>query len=164
MEHMTFVQFITAYNTLFKEGDSLYHSLAKRFGLSDTAFWVLYILKESGNEITQTELCGTLCLSKQTINSALKVLSGAGYISLEVPRGKHRSKYLSLTPAGREFIRGTIDLVFQVEEEAYKGLSEEERRALLSLLRRYLDLLDRAAQPILKSHQEEPVSNADQTL
>ena len=47
MEHMTFSQFITAYNTLIKEDNRLYHTLAKSFGLSDTAFWILYILEES---------------------------------------------------------------------------------------------------------------------
>ena len=165
MEHMTFSQFISDYNTLYKEGNRLYHSLAKHYGLSDTAFWILYSLEESGTAITQTELCSTLCLSKQTINSALKVLSSAGYITLDAPHGKNRSKHLSLTPSGRELTTRTIDPIFRLEEQAYEGLSEAERRTLLSLNRRYLDLLCRAAEPILEqNNQEEPVSYADQTF
>ena len=162
MEDMTFSQFISDYNTLYKEGNRLYHSLAKHFGLSDTAFWILYSLEESETALTQTELCSTLCLSKQTINSALKTLANAGYITLEAPHSKHRSKYISLTLPGRELTKHTIDPIFRLEEQAYEGLSDEERRTLLSLNRRYLDLLCQAAKPVLeKTDQEEPFSNAD---
>lgn len=100
MEDMTFSQFITAYNALIKEDNSLYHALAKGFGLSDTAFWILYLLEESDHPVTQAELCAVLCLSKQTVNSALKGLSDSGYIRLEAPHGKNRGKRLTLTDLG----------------------------------------------------------------
>lgn len=162
MEQMSFSEFISDYNTLYKEGNRLYHRLAKHFGLSDTAFWILYSLKESNTALTQTELCSTLCLSKQTINSALKILANEGYILLEAPHHKSRSKYISLTSSGRELTKRTIDPIFCLEERAYEGLSETERKTLLTLIHRYLNLLCCAAQPILTGcRQEGPVSNAD---
>lgn len=162
MEHMTFSQFITAYNTLIKEDNRLYHTLAKSFGLSDTAFWILYILEESSQAVTQAELCTVLCLSKQTVNSALKGLSDSGYIRLEPSHGKQRGKQLALTPLGMELIVRTIRPVFRMEELAYQGLSPEERQTLLSLNGRYLELLRQAASPLLQQNsQEEPVSDAN---
>ena len=155
MKDMTFSEFITAYNTLIKEDNSLYHALAKGFGLSDTAFWILYILEESGQAVTQTELCAALCLSKQTVNSALKGLADSGYIRLDAPHGRHRSKHLSLTPLGSELIGHTIRPVFRMEEQAYQGLAPEERQALLKLHRRYLELLRQAARPILQNNCQE---------
>lgn len=162
MEDMTFSQFITAYNSLIKEDNSLYHALAKSFGLSDTAFWILYILEESDQAVTQAELCAISCLSKQTINSALKGLSDSGYIRLETSHGKQRGKHLTLTPLGMELIQRTIHPVFRVEELAYQGLSPEERQTLLRLNGRYLELLRQAARPLLQQNsQEDPVFNAD---
>lgn len=165
MEDMTFSQFITAYNALIKEDNSLYHALAKGFGLSDTAFWILYLLEESDHPVTQAELCTVLCLSKQTVNSALKGLSDSGYIRLEEPQGKHRGKHLSLTDLGTQLIARTIHPVFRIEEQAYEGLTLQERQALLELNRRYLELLRQAARPLLtQTSQEELISHANQTF
>ena len=165
MEAMTFSQFITAYNTLIKEDNSLYHALAKRFGLSDTAFWILYILEESDHPVTQAELCAISCLTKQTVNSALKGLSDSGYIRLEAAHGKGRGKRLALTPSGRVLIARTIHPVFRMEERAYEGLTPLERQTLLDLNRRYLELLRQAARPLLsQTSQEESVSYANQAL
>ena len=155
MNDMTFSQFITAYNTLIKEDNSLYHALAKSFGLSDKAFWILYILEEYGQAVTQAELCGISCLSKQTINSALKGLSDSGYIRMEASHGKHRGKHLSLTALGRELTSRTISPVFRMEEQAYQGLTPDERQALLELNRRYLELLRQAARPLLQKNCQE---------
>lgn len=165
MEDMSFSQFITAYNALIKEDNSLYHALAKSFGLSDTAFWILYILEETGQAVTQAELCAVLCLSKQTVNSALKGLSDSGYVRLEEPQGKHRGKRLSLTDLGTQLIARTIRPVFRMEEQAYQTLTAQERQALLELNRRYLELLRQAARPLLtQNSQEELVSNANQAF
>lgn len=155
MDDMTFSQFITAYNALIKEDNSLYHALAKSFGLSDTAFWILYILEESDHPVTQAELCAVLCLTKQTVNSALKGLSDSGYIRLEAPHGKNRGKRLALTDLGEQLIARTIHPVFRMEEQAYEGLTVQERQALLSLNRRYQELLRQAARPLLEQTCQE---------
>ena len=155
MEDMTFPQFITAYNALIKEDNSLYHALAKSFGLSDTAFWILYLLEESDHPVTQAELCAVLCLSKQTVNSALKGLSDSGYIRLEAAHGKGRGKRLALTDLGEQLIARTIRPVFRMEEQAYQGLTVQERQALLKLNRRYQELLRQAARPLLQQNDQE---------
>lgn len=155
MEDMTFAQFISAYNGLYKETDGLYHRLARHFGLSDSAFWILYVLQAAGRPITQSELGNTLFLSKQTINSALKGLEQAGHIRLEDAPG--RGKYLCLTPSGRALTERTVRPVLAMEERAFLALTGEERRALLALEGRFLALLHREARPIL-SHSEQEVS------
>lgn len=155
MEDMTFFQFIRAYNALIKEDNSLYHALAKSFGLSDTAFWILYLLEESDHPVTQAEMCAVTCLTKQTVNSALKGLSDSGYICLESARGRSRGKQLVLTPSGRALIARTIHPVFRMEERAYEGLTPLERQTLLDLNRRYQELLRQAARPLLEQNSQE---------
>ena len=45
MAALTFPQFLQAFNGLYKESDRLYYRLARHYGLSECAFWILYILR-----------------------------------------------------------------------------------------------------------------------
>lgn len=50
---------ITLYNQLIKEMDDLYRVYAKNCNLSETAFWILYCIREREEEaFTQREICG----------------------------------------------------------------------------------------------------------
>ena len=60
MSELTFQEFIRRYNGLYKENNEIYHRLARHFGLSDTAFWILYTLREQGGSVSQSQLCGEL--------------------------------------------------------------------------------------------------------
>ena len=100
-------------------------------------------------------MCAVTCLTKQTVNSALKGLSDSGYIRLESARGRSRGKQLVLTPSGRALIARTIHPVFRMEERAYEGLTPLERQTLLDLNRRYQQLLRQAARPLLEQNSQE---------
>ena len=72
-------EYLSRLNNLFKENDEIYRNAAKRVGLPDCAFWIFYILREDsikkeGNILTQSEICSTMYLPKQTVNSAMKKL------------------------------------------------------------------------------------------
>ena len=149
MPPLDFITFCKTYNGIQKESDQLYRRLARHFGLSDSACWTLYVLREENRPLTQTELCSTLYLSKQTINSALKCLESQGIIRLDCAEGDHRSKLISLTEEGLDFVRECIDPIFQMENRAFLRLSEEERTAILALEQKYLDLLHEEAEVLL---------------
>lgn len=74
MEKQNSRKLLTQFNNLYKEMDDVYHSLARHYGLSDCAFWILYTIRENKDGYTQSQLCEMLSLSKQTVNSALKTL------------------------------------------------------------------------------------------
>lgn len=78
MEELTFSRFIREFNEADKEMNIIYHRLARHYRLSDSVFWVLYLLGEARGPMTQTKLCSALFLSKQTVNSALKKLESRG--------------------------------------------------------------------------------------
>lgn len=153
MEALTFMQFNEEAGRMHKEEDGLYRRLARRFGLSESAFWILYVLKASRKSVTQAELCGELSLSKQTVNSGLKQLEREGYIRLT--GGQGRRKYLQLTEQGEQLTLGTVCPVLAAEERAFLGLTEEERASLLTLERKYLSLLLRESEQIFLQSQEE---------
>ena len=107
MGDMTFCQFNLESCRLYKEDDGLYHRLAKHFGLSDSAFWIVYTLEAARRSLTQAEMSGYLNLSKQTINSGIKSLEQAGYI--RPTGGPGRKKYLELTQAGQALAERTAE-------------------------------------------------------
>lgn len=154
METWHFPEFLRAYNGLYKETNAIYHRLADHFGLSDTAFWLLYSLRETDRPLNQAELCGILCSSKQTVNSALKNLEGQGLIRLESTQGDRRSKEVHLTEAGGAMAAASVDRVLAIEERAALRLSPEERLAILALERRHLEALRQEAEDLLSRQAE----------
>lgn len=153
MEELTFQQFITEINRMYKREEELYRRLARRSGLSDAAFWVLYSIETAPGPVTQTDIGSTLMLSKQTINSSLKQLEQSGYICLT--GGPGRKKYLQLTERGQDLSGRAIRPALEVERQAFLGLTGEERAGLLALERRYLSLLLQESKQIFNVSQEE---------
>ena len=127
---------LAAYNDIFKEQDDLYRAVARRCGLSDCAFWVLYALRESGRPMTQSDVCAAVYQPKQTVHSALKKLIGEGFLRLTEGRDR-RSKYLVLTERGEALVHRTVDPVMAAETAAMNTMTEAEQAQFLSLCRRY---------------------------
>ena len=67
---------ITLYNQLIKEMDDLYRVYAKNCNLSETAFWILYCIRErEEGAFTQRESSDYLFYTYQTLKSALKIMT-----------------------------------------------------------------------------------------
>lgn len=150
---MEFCQFNEEYSRLYKEDDGLYRRLARHFGLSESAFWILYTLEATPGPMTQATLSSWLCLSKQTINSGLKQLELEGYICLT--DGPGRRKYLRLTEQGRALAERTVQPVLELEERAFLAMTPEEQEGFLRLTRRHLELMLQMSDSILNTPQEE---------
>ena len=128
------------YNSIIQETNEVYRGAARRLGLSESTFWILYALRTSAMPMTQSGLCSALCLPKQTVNSALKSLERGGYIELDGPGGV-RGKTVLLTEAGRRLTESTAGRVVRAETEAFSRLGPEERRIFLGLMHRFTALL-----------------------
>lgn len=128
-------------NHRLKENDDWYQQVAKLLGISDSAFWILYMLYDYPDGITQSEICSMSCFPKQTVNSSLKKLETDGIISL-VPGSDGRSKKIMLTASGKELINRTIVKVRHAEYAALNGMTTEEKEALISALDKFTRLLN----------------------
>lgn len=139
MEELTFSRFIREFNEADKEMNIIYHRLARHYRLSDSVFWVLYLLGEARGPMTQTKLCSALFLSKQTVNSALKKLESEGYITL-TPAGAH-TKNISLTKSGTKLCEQTVDKVIEAECAALGNMTDDESENMTALMKLYCVLL-----------------------
>lgn len=127
------------YNNLYRLSDELYHNVALKMGLSDSAFDILYALDDLGDGCLQKDVCMASGLSKQTVNSSVHQLVRAGVVELRTEGG--RGTHLHLTKAGHALIARCIRPVVEAETAAFGMLTPEECAALLNLSRRYLNAL-----------------------
>lgn len=123
------------------EINSLYHGIAAKIGISDTALDILYILCERGSRCLQSDIFRLTGISRQTINSAIKKLEREGIIYLE--QGKGRSTVIRPTEEGASFLKRSIQPVFEIENRIWDEWTVEEQRQYLALTQKYRDALKR---------------------
>ena len=143
---------LMAYNNNVKETDDIYRNIAKIFGLSECAFWILYTLRVEPGPLTQRQICERSYQPKQTVNSALKKLESEGYIALTHIHDQ-RSKQLCLTPSGVALAEKSVDLVAEAEARALLRLSEAEQAYFIALGRKFNALLREEIQ-VLENRQD----------
>ena len=80
--------------------DSLYGQFAKACGLSVNEYWSLVLIGEGAR--TQSEICKKLYLSRQTINSAFKLLQKKQLVELIPDPHNQRIKHTVLTERGHQ--------------------------------------------------------------
>lgn len=129
------------YNRIYKESNELYHGIAKRKGLSDSAFDILYALYVLGDGCQQKDICGYSGTSKQTIHSSVRKLEREGILRLEPGPGRGVRVYP--TAQGRALMERKIAPVAAAESRAFLCLNEEERQTFLRLARMYTAALQK---------------------
>lgn len=131
-------QELKEYNRFYKEFDGLYHELAQKAGLSDSAFLILYTLAEFGGGCLQKDIADFYGISKQTINSSIKNLETRGILSLQ--KGKRRELHLYLTQEGQKLVEEKIVPIVKMENRIFAEMGPEESRELLRLMRKLVSL------------------------
>ena len=131
--------FLREFNRLEKELNDLYHDVALKMGISDSAFSIFYILYTLGDGCLQKDIWYEIFANKQTVNSSIRKLEKDGYIYLKQGRG--RDKHIFLTESGRQFTEKHIIPVVQKENAAFTSLRLEEQKELLRLSKIYIENL-----------------------
>lgn len=132
---------LKTYNKICKEMDIVYHNYAKKCGLSDMAYWILYSMAESDEYFTQKDFCNDWFFAPQTVNSALKDLEKKELIFLETVPGNRKNKLIKPTKSGEEFIEKVISPLIESECETFETLSKRECELMLSITKKYVSIL-----------------------
>ena len=127
------------YNSLFKEMTDIYHNIALKLEISDSAFLILYAIVELGCGCTQKDIAQMYYMSKQTINYSIKNLEKSGYIALKQDKGNN--KQIFLTTLGEKLAQEKIKPVIKIENDVFVQMSFDESQKLLKLTKKYTDLL-----------------------
>ena len=131
---------IEAYRAGFNDLDRIWAKLPRACGLSAAEYWSLLMLREGAH--TQHEISERLFMSKQTVNSAFRLLVKKGLVRLKPQEGNLRVKQIVFTDAGEWFAMRYIDDMLALEERVWMELPEEERAALTRLTYKFNGMLD----------------------
>ncbi len=126
------------FNFLYRKWDGLYHDLAIKAGMSDSAFYILYAIVELGDGCLQKDIAEHYSFSRQTINSSIQNLMSKGYISLI--QGNRRDKHIHLTTTGQQLVKDKIIPVMKMEDTVFSKMTPVESHELLRLIRKYIQL------------------------
>ena len=130
-----------AFDSFWREQNQLYRDVATSFGISESAFSILYAIFLAGeNGISQRDICVQMCIGKQTVNSSIHKLEREGVVELKSGPGR-RGLLAHLTPVGLEFAERTIVPMVEAELEALREFDDRELELSLLLGRRYTDAL-----------------------
>ncbi len=128
-----------AMDGFWRESSELYRDIAASFGLSESAWNILYAIYLAGGEgISQRDICEQMCMGKQTVNTSIHKLAREGVVSLS---RTGRASVVKLTEAGAGLAARAIVPVIAAEEAALSDLGEDGQAQALALLRRYTDAL-----------------------
>lgn len=128
------------YNRIYKEINKLYHQVAQKLGLSNSAFDIFYTLCEFGEEgCSQKDICEATFLPKQTVHSAIQNLAKEGLVALTP--GKGRSVIITLSSLGKEKILPLMAPVFAQESASFDAMTSKDAKKLLTLSNMYVSHL-----------------------
>lgn len=130
---MNIKKYIKQLDEQMKEYDSIYHDFAVRYGMSDTAMWIIYNVSDEAESFTQQDLCRMCYFPKQTVNTALNSLVKNGYAVLEPISGTRNSKRILLTDSGKKLAAQTTNKLKQAEDAAFKAFSDDELKFYLDM-------------------------------
>ena len=85
-------------------------------------------------------------IDRSTMVSLIDQLESAGLAKRRPSAKDRRAREIEITPKGRRLLQRARRMISEVQDEVLAGLTAEERRQLLSLLRRALD--SAPAQPL----------------
>ncbi len=133
------------YNNLYREITAVYHEIAVKLGITDSASSILYNIYSVGYSMPLSEICRFSGMSKQTANSAIRKLEREGIVYLEAIDG--RAKRVCLTESGKRFAEETILQMMQMEDSIYSAWDAEDLEKYLELTERFLvSLKEKAGQ------------------
>lgn len=124
------------FNHLISETEALYHEIALKLGLSDSALQILYTVCNNGECCPLQEICRISGISKQTINSSLRKLEADDIVYLEQISGK--SKNVCLTEKGKCLAESTVAKLITAENEIFSSWPDDDLDKYLKLTELYL--------------------------
>ena len=109
--------------------EQLYADWAARYGLSDTALWVLLRIYRHDGPVTQREICQILGMPKQTVSCVLAAMEQKGVLTRARCACDRRSCSITFTPEGKRWADTLFGALCLAEEKAFSGLGQRDRLA-----------------------------------
>lgn len=107
---------------------------------------IFYSLFETP-DCTQTDICNSYMLPKQTIHNTVMRLKKQGYLTLEQAEGNQKEKILRLTPEGQVYADRIVKPLREAEIRAVEQTGTDKVRLSADLFIDYSKILNRVMNP-----------------
>jgi len=143
---------LVEFDRLTGQINDFYYEIAKKQGLSESAYSILQAVLVLGDGCTQTEIYRHSWLNKQTVNSSVKRLKQDGLIELR--QGSGREQKIYLTESGEKLVKEKILPLEQAESSVFDEMSAEEQAEMLRLTENYLTSFKAKVKRIIEGNDE----------
>ncbi|MGD9865491.1 MAG: MarR family winged helix-turn-helix transcriptional regulator [Pseudodonghicola sp.] len=112
----------------------IFDSLLKPHDMTMSQGWVLvHLLRENG--LNQAELASRLEIAPVTTSKLIDRLEARGYVERRPDPEDRRSNRVYATPAAKSMVKIMNQTIRDLDAIAYDGVSEEQRRAAMEVLK-----------------------------
>jgi len=129
---------------------SIFMEECREFDLTPVQYAALIAVRTHPG-IDATRLSLVIAFDRSTLGSVIERLEAKGLIVRRPGTGDRRVKSLHLTAAGRALLQKVRDAVDRAQERMLKPLKASERKTLMDLLVRLVDLNNEAARVPLRA-------------
>lgn len=133
---------LKTFNSLYYQQVSIYSSLIKKTGLSDSYYQILYLIRNNIGLPYANKIADFTCVPKQTINSAIKKMQKEGLIQL-VKQEKSKNKKIILTEKGNKYCEDTIDEITNLELKVFEKITNKECEEYFKVMKEFNEKLER---------------------
>ncbi|MEZ3437228.1 MAG: MarR family transcriptional regulator [Lachnospiraceae bacterium] len=114
---------------------SRYHAMKKMeaMGIKPGQAGILFILN-SEESMSQKELAKKMGITPPSMTAAVKKLETRGYIVKEPDTSDQRAFKIGLSDKGRECVENLKDIMEEIEETVFKGITHDEKLFFKRLL------------------------------
>ncbi|MDE6550040.1 MAG: MarR family winged helix-turn-helix transcriptional regulator [Clostridia bacterium] len=130
---------IEAYRDVYNEQERIFAAHLQQCGLSDADYWIMYLINEGVD--SQKDLCAKLMISKQTVNSACLRFAAKGLIEMKAQDSNLRTKRITVTAKGKDFIERNVVSLLQSEERVWQAMDESDCKELVRIMKIYNNLM-----------------------
>ncbi len=146
---------IKRFNHLVGEIDAVYHEIAMKMGLSDSASKILYTICENGEYCPLLDICRRSGVRTQTVNAAVRKLEAEGIVYLQ-PAGA-KQKTVCLTKEGKKLAKRTAVRLIEAENDIFSSWDDGEVEQYLALTERFLSDIQKRADRIVGGRDEDSI-------
>ncbi len=133
MEREEVGEFVNQYCKLRDVQFAAYELYARKHGLTAKELFVLDLIWFAPEGCLQSEICGRLSATKQTVSAIIKKFLKQGYVKLTESETDRRNKIIRLTSEGKKYVKKIIPPAAKAEIDAMAELSGEDIAELVRL-------------------------------
>lgn len=130
-------QYLDQWMVLWRQTDTAYVTLLKRWNLSLNSFFVLELLYRNSEGMEPAVIADSVNIMRQLVTIILNDFETKGLICRKELKIDHRRKRISLSAHGRRFAAEVVDAVNAIERGGIAEMSENELKLLVELSGRY---------------------------